>query len=112
MSTLGEALVEYLELRRGLGFKMQAAGLQLPRFVGFLERQQTSFITTRLALEWSQEPASVQPAEWATALELRIELPRHCDGSGVDVLYCIELRASLIVGFDAREIVLDEGDTA
>jgi len=68
MSTLGEALVEYLELRRGLGFKMQAAGLQLPRFVGFLERQQTSFITTRLALEWSQEPASVQPAEWARRL--------------------------------------------
>ena len=33
MNTLREALQEYLELRRGLGFKMHDAVLQLPRFV-------------------------------------------------------------------------------
>ena len=32
MNTLQEALVEYLQLRRSLGFKLHDAGLQLPRF--------------------------------------------------------------------------------
>ena len=66
MNTLREALQEYLDLRRGLGFKMRDAGLLLPRFVSFIEQRQAVHITTRLALEWAQNPA-VQPAEWAQA---------------------------------------------
>ena len=40
MNTLREALQEYLELRRGLGYKMHDAGLLLPRFVSFMEEHQ------------------------------------------------------------------------
>ncbi|WP_423456585.1 hypothetical protein [Ottowia sp. VDI28] len=39
MNSLREALAEYLELRRGLGFKLQDAGRQLPHFVAYLEQQ-------------------------------------------------------------------------
>ena len=47
MNTLREALHEYLELRRGLGFKMHDAVLQLPRFVAFMEDRQAPSITIR-----------------------------------------------------------------
>lgn len=68
MSALRVALRDYLELRRSLGFKLEDAGLMLPRFVDFLEQRGSSYITTALALEWAQQPTSVQPAEWARRL--------------------------------------------
>ena len=67
MNALREALQDYIELRRRMGFKMHDAGLLLPRFLSFLEERQAEYITTRLALEWAQHP-SVQPAEWARRL--------------------------------------------
>ena len=68
MNTLREALRDYLALRRSLGFKLEDAGLKLPRFIDFLEARGASHITTALALEWAQEPTAVQPAEWARRL--------------------------------------------
>jgi site-specific recombinase XerD len=68
MSALREALREYLELRRSLGYKLEDAGLRLPRFIDFLEEHGASHITTALALVWAQQPISVQPAEWARRL--------------------------------------------
>lgn len=68
MNTLREALPEYLRLRRSLGFKLEDAGLQLPRFVSFVEDHGSARITTALALAWAQQSASVQPAEWARRL--------------------------------------------
>ena len=68
MNTLGQALNEYLELRRGLGFKMKDAGLLLSRFVAFMEEHHAPYITARLALEWAQQAQTVQPAEWARRL--------------------------------------------
>jgi integrase len=68
MSTLGQALQEYLQLRRSLGFKLRDAGLQLPRFVSFMEQRHAEHITARLALQWAQHSTTVQPAEWARRL--------------------------------------------
>jgi len=76
MNTLRESLLEYLELRRGLGFKMHEAGVLLPRFVSFLEEHQAEYITTRLALEWAQNPRT-QPAEWARRLCFVRGFARH-----------------------------------
>jgi integrase/recombinase XerD len=76
MNTLREALQEYLELRRSLGFKMHDAGLLLPRFVSFLETRHAEHISTGLALEWAQNPA-VQPAEWARRLCFVRGFARH-----------------------------------
>ena len=61
MSTLRQALQDYLAMRRALGFKLHDAGVGLQDFVSFLERKRTSHITTRLALEWAQRPATAQP---------------------------------------------------
>lgn len=68
MNTLREALRDYLELRRSLGFKLHDAGLQLPRFVSYLEQRGERHITSALALQWAQKSAGVQPAEWARRL--------------------------------------------
>src|SRR6266567_9419735 len=68
MNTLREALQDYLAMRRALGFKLHDAGVGLQDFVSFLERKRTSYITTRVALEWAQRPATVQPAHWAQRL--------------------------------------------
>ena len=76
MNTLREALQEYLDLRRGLGFKMHDAGLLLPKFVSFMEERQVEHISARLALTWAQHP-SVQPAEWARRLCFVRGFARH-----------------------------------
>jgi integrase/recombinase XerD len=76
MNTLREALQEYIDLRRGLGYKMHCEGLLLPRFVIFMEEQLPSTSASRLALEWAQ-CASVQPAEWARRLCFVRGFARH-----------------------------------
>ena len=65
MTTLRQAVREYLNLRCGLGFKLDRARKQLPAFVKFMEEHRASYITTKLALAWAQQPLTVQPAEWA-----------------------------------------------
>ena len=70
MNTLREAVRDYLEMRRGLGFKLRETGKMLPAFVQFLEEHRSSFITTQWALVWAQQPATVQPAEWAHRLSV------------------------------------------
>jgi len=76
MNTLREALQEYLDLRRSLGYKMHDAGLLLPKFVQFMEERRAECISARLALEWAQRP-SVQPAEWARRLCFVRGFARH-----------------------------------
>jgi integrase/recombinase XerD len=53
MSTLRKDLASYLQLRHSLGFKLRDAGLQLPRFVAFLEERQADYVTAALSLEWA-----------------------------------------------------------
>jgi len=76
MNTLREAMQEYIDLRRGLGYKMHCEGLLLPRFVSFMEGHYAEHISVRLAVEWSQ-CASVQPAEWARRLCFVRGFARH-----------------------------------
>jgi len=68
MNTLREAVQEYLEMRRSLGFKLQGAGKALPDFVTFMEQHRASYITHDLALVWAQQSSTVQPTEWAHRL--------------------------------------------
>ena len=76
MNTLREALQEYIDLRRGLGYKMHCEGLLLPRLVSFMEEHHAEHISVRLAVEWAQ-CASVQPAEWARRLCFVRGFARH-----------------------------------
>lgn len=68
MNTLREAVKDYLATRRSLGFKLHDAGIGLLDFVSFMEQHEVGYTTTPLALEWAQQPSSVQPAEWARRL--------------------------------------------
>ena len=77
MSTLREAVREYLAMRRGLGFKLHDAGKLLLKFVTFMEQHHASYITPRLALAWAQQPPSVQPVEWAHRLSAVRTFARH-----------------------------------
>jgi integrase len=80
MSSLRETLLDYLALRRSLGYKMQDAGRLLPRFVTFLEERQAEHITVQLALQWAQQ-GKVQPAEWARRLCFVRGFARYCSAT-------------------------------
>ena len=78
MSSLRQALEEYLTVRRALGFKMQDAGIALRRFVEFAEEKGASFITTDLALSWAQQPTEADPAYWTSRLGIVRCFARYC----------------------------------
>jgi integrase len=88
MNGLAEALDEYLRLRRALGFALRHAARELPKFIGFLEREGAEFVTTELALQWAQEDptaSSVTQSDrlgmvrrfsaWRAAVDPRTEVP-------------------------------------
>src|SRR5258707_8896079 len=77
MNTLLEAVGEYLEMRRRLGFKLQEAGKGLIDFVTFLEQHNAFYITQASALAWAQQPSNVQPAHWARRLSFVREFARY-----------------------------------
>lgn len=59
MSSLGQALSDYLTLRQGLGHQMADAARLLPSLVAFLEQRGMGTVTIAAALEWSQLPTPV-----------------------------------------------------
>ena len=70
MSKLGEALKDYLAVRRSVGFQLRASETTLAQFVRFLEQEGACFITTDLALRWAQQPANAQRCWWAQRLSM------------------------------------------
>lgn len=68
MTTLRQAVHEYLGMRRHLGFKLHEPGKGLLDFVRFLEQRRAPVITQTLALTWAQLPVHAQPAHWARRL--------------------------------------------
>lgn len=70
MSTLRQALDDYLALRHAMGFKLRDAATLLPQCITFFEQQGAAFITTDWAVRWATQPRHVQPAEWARRLRL------------------------------------------
>ena len=88
MSSLGEALNEYLAIRRALGFELREVASCLRNFVTFLETNSATHITTELALRWATRPGAVHPstsawrlgmvrrfATWLSAAEPRTDVP-------------------------------------
>ena len=68
MNTISEAVHEYVDLRRSLGFKLVGIKHTLLQFAKFLEEQQATYITQDLALAWAQQPKNAQPFMWAKRL--------------------------------------------
>ena len=67
MSTLRTALRDYLSLQRGLGYKYVHQERTLTSFTLFMEQRKTTFITTKLALEWATQSPG-RHASWAIHL--------------------------------------------
>jgi integrase/recombinase XerD len=68
MTPMREALRDYLQIRRGLGFQLEAHGPRLENFIGFLEQAGATRITTTLALSWARLPADAHPYTWRQRL--------------------------------------------
>jgi hypothetical protein len=68
MKPLTKAILDYLALRRNLGFKLRDAGMVLDKFAAFMEQRNAECVTTQLALEWAQLPSNAQPSHWAQRL--------------------------------------------
>src|SRR3989442_9760594 len=68
MTTLRQAVQEYVRMRRALGFKLREAGKGLLAFATFMEQHRAPYITQALALAWAQEPSKAPPVYWARRL--------------------------------------------
>jgi integrase len=68
MSTLKQALDDYIAMRRALGFQLREVAGCLRNFVTFAEGEGTSHITTELAVRWATKPAVAQPSTWTWRL--------------------------------------------
>lgn len=90
MSSLHEALSEYLAARRALGTQLAWPELSLRGFVDFVEAEGAEFVTTELAIRWALRSVNVQPATharrlsivrgfaaWLQAVDSRTQVPPH-----------------------------------
>ena len=79
MNALGQALEDYLRLRRALGFKLERHGRLLPSLVTHLESAGAATVTTQLALAWATA-VDGKPGEWAIRIEKRGQQARELRG--------------------------------
>lgn len=68
MSSLHNALAQYLAFRRKLGTQLYEPGITLGCFVDFLEDEGHEWITTECSVRWATLPKGVQTATWARRL--------------------------------------------
>jgi len=68
VTTIKQALTDYINVRRGLGFQLRKPASLLRNFVEFLQAAGSSYITTNLALRWATQPTQAEPACWAARL--------------------------------------------
>lgn len=61
MTGLRQALAGYLELRRGLGFKLERHAELVGQFIGWLEDHGAATVTTADALAWVTLPERAGP---------------------------------------------------
>jgi integrase len=77
MKPLRQAINDYIELRRSLGFKLRDMADDLRNFATFLESKAAPYVTTELAMEWAMQPADHQPSDWAQRLSFVRVFARH-----------------------------------
>ena len=70
MIPLGQAVDDYLAMRRALGYKLIEHGRVLPQFTEFLAQRGESLITIELALEFAMQPARASVVWWHQRLAI------------------------------------------
>jgi integrase/recombinase XerD len=61
---LGQAVADYLRLRRALGFRLERAERLLAQFLTYLSDKDIAVITAEVALAWAVLPADADPRWW------------------------------------------------
>lgn len=77
MTALSQAIEDYLELRRGLGFKLREYGKCLHEFVSFLSEHGTDHVTSVLAVEYSCRRTYEKPVSWSRRLGIIRGFAQH-----------------------------------
>jgi integrase len=77
MSALRQSIVEYLELRRSLGFRLKKDEHLLLDFADFMERRHAPHITAKLAVAWAQRPMTAAANTHAGRLRAVRSFTRH-----------------------------------
>ena len=71
MSPRQQALVDYLAMRRSLGYKLSREGRLLPQFVDFMAERGEPYLSSEAALAWATLPAG-SATWWSTRLRRSI----------------------------------------
>lgn len=77
MKSIRQAVEDYIALRRGLGFKLREAADLLRDFSDFLERNQSTCITTDLAVQWAKRTVHARPPKWGQRLSVIRVFAKH-----------------------------------
>ena len=90
MTPLENAVPDYIDFRRSLGFKLLWVPSLLTDFVSFLKRQGADYITILLALQWAQQNQNAKAvtiarrlsvvrafARYRSATDPRTQIPPH-----------------------------------
>ena len=70
MTSLRQALSDYLRVRRRLGFQLNTDQRLLENFVEFMERAGAERITSELAVKWAMLPQDAHPHRWGQRLTI------------------------------------------
>jgi integrase/recombinase XerD len=77
MTDLDQVVIDYLAVRRSLGYKLAENGKQLPSFVAYLKTIGASTVTTEVAVAWATQPNGCTPVWWARRLAMVRGFARH-----------------------------------
>lgn len=80
MKTLGQAVADYLALRRSLGFKLKDHERCLREFISFLKQKRSTHLSIPLALQFATQHQHQQPAQWAARLRVVRGFARYRNG--------------------------------
>ncbi len=80
MNKMAEAVEAYLELRRGLGFKLGRPGQLLGQFARYCDDAGAEIVTNDLALAWARQPATARPSWWSARLSTVRPFARYLHG--------------------------------
>jgi hypothetical protein len=70
VNALRQALLDYLSLRRALGYKLRRPEKLLHQFLDFVDASGAPTITTQHALAWACQPANGDTNWWAHRLSV------------------------------------------
>lgn len=70
MSPLRQALVDYLAVRRALGYKLKRVENLLAQFITYLENLGQEHVSTETALAWATLPAGAHRSWWSSRLSM------------------------------------------